>query len=475
MKKFLIFFLTLALPFLLLFCDKNSNSVGPGDIDYGSIQTIEYAKHVQPLLNEYAKILQDAAVFPPGLQMDSWENLIKGWERGEVIIPFDSDNSLLIELTRKLSYTNKLDSVKINFLARWIDEGAKNDAGETPYASAQNLLYVCSQGESIINIIDADALVVIRNVDLTDFGFPRSSKAHHIAFSPDRQFWFVSCIDNQVNKVLKFTVADNQLVGEFDGFIPALMDHHPTENTLYVSKFTVNNPTSSITAINTQTMEGFDGGDGTILFPPNLAVLHAMRVDHSGTYVYTASFSEDVFLVVENAGKSFVDQVILGNDRTPVQIGVTPDDQKAYVSCIGTGEVVVIDMTDTANRHIETAVPVGGQPWHNVFSSDGSKFYVGNLGLDKFHVINTADFSFQSFGAGDGSDGLSQPHGIDIHPNGQRVFISGRNTSGNYHPVYDFGDNATIGTVVVINTADNSIEKVIEIENFGSGMRLLSK
>ena len=463
---------------LLIYCVKDSAGVGPDSIDYGNIQTIEYSKHVQPLLNEYTLALQAAGFYPPGLQMDSWSNLIKGWDRGEAVIPFDSDNSILVELSTKLTHGGVLDSVKTAFLKRWIDQGARNDAGDTPFTNAHNLLYVCSQGEAIVSIIDADNLVIIRNVDLTDYGFDINAKPHHITFSPDQQFWYVSCIDNGVNKVLKFTVADNQLAGEFDTPLPALLDHHPTENELYVSRFMdPANPTNAIAAVNTATMTGVGNADGSIQLPPSLFIPHAMKLSHSGDYVYTASFAQDMFLVINHGLGEFEDAVTLGNDRTPLQVAVTPDDSRVNISCIGTGEIVIVDVSDPTpgNRSIAGAALVGGQPWHGIFSPDGSTFYVGNLSLNQFHAINTATLSVQTHGAGDGTDGLAQLHGSEMHPEGTHLFLSGRNTSGDYHPYFDFGDNSKVGTVVVVNTADNAIEKVLEIENFGSGMRLLSR
>ncbi len=189
-------------------------------------------------------------------------------------------------------------------------------------------------------------------------------------------------------------------MGEFTSFIPALLDHHPSDAQWYVSRFMLNNNTTSIVLLNSQPM-------------------------------------------------------------------------RAFVSCIGSGEIVVIDLSNPANRHEAGAVPVGGQPWHGTFSADGATFYVGNLSMNKFDVINPADLSFQSIGAGNGSEGLAEPHGVEIHPDGSRLFISERNTRSGYRPYYAFGDNA--GTGVVIRTADHSIEKVIEIENFGAGMRLRQK
>lgn len=476
MKKVLSFLILVLIVSMLTFCSKDSPTGTNEDIDYSTITDIHYSEHVQVILNEYKNILTAAGYYPDSLQMDTWANLIKGWKYGEVIIPFDSGNSLLIELSTKLNYADKLRADKLDLLERWIDEGAKNDNGEIPYANSQERLYVCSQGEAIINIIDVDALVVIRNVHLTDFGLPLSSKPHHIAFSPNGAYFFVSCIDNQVNEILKFDMATNQLVGEASTSIPALLDHHPTENLLYVSRFMdPQNPLTSIFLLNTETMQPAETGfNGEIILPPGYKIPHAMKMDLTGQYAYTASLSENQFLVVNHATKEFEDAIPLGSNRTPLQVAVSPDNNKVYIACIGSGEIVVMNVSDPANRFEEAAVSVGGQPWHSTFSNDGTKFYVGNLALNNFAVINTSDLSLQTFGAGDGSDGLSQPHGIAISPDDKYLFISNRNTGGNYHPQYDFGDNSNVGTVVVINTSDNSIAKVLEIENFGSGMRLWS-
>jgi DNA-binding beta-propeller fold protein YncE len=472
MKKHTVIPAIILVVTITISCSQNNSPTAP-EINYSQITDISYSQHVQQILNEYSDILIAAGIYPPGLQMDSWENLIKGWERGEVIIPFDAENSLLIELTTKLDNENELSLDKLDLLKRWIDEGAKNDGGVIPYADSPNRLYVCSQGEAIINIIDINALVVIRNIHLTDFGLPPYAKPHHIAISPDGSFFYISCIDNQVNKILKFDRDTDEMIGEVTTDIPALLDHHPKENLLYVSRFMLNNKTTSIFLLNTETMApAATANNGEIILPPGFTIPHAMQMDKKGEYVYTASFSEDQFLVVNHANKEFEDAISLGNDRTPLQVAVSPDNDKVYVSCIGTGEIVVINVSDSNNRFIEAAVDLGGQPWHGIFTSDGTRFYIGNFALNNFSVINTTDLSFQTFGAGDGSDGLSQPHGIEISPDNQRLFISNRNTTGNYSPYYDFGDNSTVGTVVVINTNDNLIEKVIEVENFGSGMRL---
>ena len=473
MARFMITVFILAV-LLLGSCTKDSTPVNTGDIDYDTVTDISYATHVQTILNEYATILQAAGLFPEGLVMDSWQNLIRGWKHGEVLIPYDAENSLLIELTAKQNYANPLRADKLDLLRRWIDAGAKNDAGEVPYANSTDLLFVCSQGEAIVNVIETNAKLVVRNIHLTDYGIPALAKPHHIEFSPDGQYWYVSCIDNSVNKILKFTTGTYELMGEATTDIPALLAHHPTENILYVSRFMQDNNLNSIYALNTETMQPIDNGnDGDILLPGVLSVPHAMTIDHTGNYAYTASFTEDAFVVINNATKEFEEAIPLGLDKTPLQGTVSPDNRKVYLSCIGTGEIAVIDISDPANRSLEGFITVGGAPWHSVFNGSGSKFYVANFMMNKFSVIDVAGATVQTYGAGDGSDGLSQPHGIAISHDNNYVFIASRNTSGGYVPAFDFGDNALVGTVTVINTASNAIEKVIEIENFGSGMRLL--
>ena len=463
---------------LVIFVSCSDDDPTGTNIDFSQVATadISFDTHVQPILNEYSQILQRESIYPEGLVIDSWNSLLNGWERGEVIIPFDSENSLLVELTTKMDYQDKLRDDMLDLLQRWIDAGAKNDAGEIPFANAKNRIYVCSQAEAIINIIDADRMVVMRNVDLTDFGFERLfTSPHHLAFSSDKKSFFVSCIDANVNRVLKFDIETNQLVGEAVTDIPALLAHHPSVNELYVSRFMLNNALNSIHVLNSETMQpALSENDGNIILPPGLSIAHAMALDQTGTFAYTASFAQDAFLVLNHTTKEFVESIDLGNDRTPLQITISPDNNHVYISCIGTGEIVAINVSDPNNRFEETAVTLGGAPWHSVVLPDGANLYTGNLMMNNFALINTATFTAQTFGAGDGSDGLSQPHGITMNTDGSRVFISNRNTTRNYAPRFDLGDNAAIGTVVAINTADNSIEKIIEIENFGSGMRFIS-
>ncbi len=456
-------FFTLPVFSLLLFlsCGKDN------PIDYGDVTDISYTEHVQKILNEYTGILERNNIFPEGLQMDSWDNLIKGWARGEAVIPFDTTNSLLIELTTKLDYDGKLSDDKFGLLKRWIQAGAKNDAGEVPYEDSTDLLYVCNQAETMISVIDINAKVVIRTIKLLELGLAALPNAnpHHIAVEPDGSFWYVSLINE--SKVLKFN-RDNEFIDSAQMPIPALLAAHPTNGLLYVSHFPAvaggDIPLIGVIDRTTMTVQND--------IPVNPAP-HAMAVDHSGDWVYTASLSGHQLIPINAATNEAADDFLsLGSSKGPIQLTVSPDDQTLFISAQLSGEMFVVDVSDPNNRTIANTIAVNANPWHPTYTPDGTKVYVGNQGANTISAIIAASGEVLVIGGGSGRDGISRPHGIAVSENSQYIFVSSQNINGAYQPRFDFGDNANIGTVVVVNTVSNQIEKIIEIENFGSGMAI---
>jgi DNA-binding beta-propeller fold protein YncE len=90
-------------------------------------------------------------------------------------------------------------------------------------------------------------------------------------------------------------------------------------------------------------------------------------------------------------------------------------------------------------------------------------------------VVNTVTRQeIMQIGRGDGSDGLAEPHGLVISTDGSYVYVTNRNKNipAEYTPRHDFGDNVNTGTVVAISTATNQIEKVLEIQQFPSGLAI---
>jgi len=469
-------FLLPALLILSFSCKKDKNVISyQEEIDYSQITDIIYSNHVQKIFDNNCISCHSGKTAESGLRFDSWDELIVGSKYGEVIIPFDSENSLMIEMLTKLTggshpaelKMNTLSGDAVKFLARWIDEGAKNDAGEIPYENSINKLYVCSQDAAIVSIIDTDAKTVIRNINIKDLGFSAGSKPHHIAVTPDGSSWFVSLIG--ANKVLKFDNQYNKVAESIDISIPALLAVHPSQNLLFVSRFMdFNNPLNSIVVLNRQTMQP-PAGLGNDGIPVLFDIPHSMVIDHSGQYAYTASLSQNQLIAINTLTLDTEDFIALGNSKGPLQIAVSPNDSILYISCQISNQMLVADVSNPAARSIVDSINVGAQPWHPVFTPDGSRVYVGNFGSNEVTVINTSGSSVEKVITG---NGIAQPHGIAASNDGKYVYVSSRNVNGLYTPRHNFGDNANIGTVAVINTLTNEIEKVIEIEEFGSGMAI---
>ncbi len=427
---------------------------------------------IQPLLQAKCVSCHTTGADSAGLTLDSWASLIRGSRFGEVIIAFDPVNSLLVERTSNGMSSahpaefgaSTLSSTQIDKFTQWILEGAKDSNSTVPYTNSSNRLYVCNQNSALISVIDTDAKLVIRNVSLTDLGYSANSKPHHIAVEPDGSAWYVSLI--QDNKIVKFNNL-NEKVADADLTIPALLATHPTNGQLYVSRFmqAIGEIPQIIGMVDRSTMQATD-------IPVARPLPHAIAASHDGRYIYTCSLSESQLIVIDATSNEVVDFVSLGQGKGPLQLTVSPDDSTLYISTQISNEMLVIDASDPDNRKITQSISVNSKPWHPAFTPDGGRVYVGNLGANTVTAINTEDFSTTVIGTGNGQDGISQPHGIAISKDGNYVFVACRNAGGQYKPRHNLGDNELNGTVVVISTTTNTIEKIIEVEDFASGMAL---
>jgi YVTN family beta-propeller protein len=457
-------------------CKKDSTSIS-NPIDYTQIKDISYSEHVQPLLNQYCTSCHGSQNPEAGLQVDIWDNLIKGSRDGEALIPFDPDNSLMVEMLTKLSTASHPsetgqaapDSIEIAFLARWVREGAKNDAGNVPYENSAHRLYVCNQDAGIISVIDTDAKVVIRNIKLAEVGYSSNPKPHDLAVAPDGENWYVSLIGD--NKVVKFD-KNYQVVADVDFPAAGLLAMHPTKDLLYVGHtLSISTVPQTIGVITRSTMSLTEI---SLPFPRP----HAMVADHSGQNIFFASLVQSVLATVDtDVNPSEVANLfsISGPSRTLVQMNISPDDQDIYISSQLEEQLLVFDSSDPTNITLIDSVDVGQHPWHPKFTPDGSRVYVGNNVSHTVSAVNTTTRQeLQQIGMGDGSDGLAEPHGLVVSLDGSYVYVTNRNKNipAEYTPRYDFSDNANAGTVVVINTITNQIEKVIEIEQFPSGLAI---
>ncbi|MFQ5678972.1 MAG: beta-propeller fold lactonase family protein [Gemmatimonadota bacterium] len=436
-------------------------------VPYGTVQGVFDAKCVRCHTGPEAA---------RGLQLDSWERLIAGSSAGEAVIPFDPDHSLLIGLaTRRLGGPHPtelgaepLSGEEIELLAAWVREGARSAAGQVPFEDARSLLYVADQGSAMISVIDMRTNVVIRTVDLQELGFGPDAFPHHIAVEPDGSFWYVSLI--AANAVLKFNRA-NELVGRVAFERPGLLALAPDSDRLYVGRSMVAaNPPHRIGVIRRSdlALEEVD------VFLPRP---HALAVSPDGRYVIASSLAVNQIAVVDPEEEE-VELTELGGERPHVviQFAISPDGREMVGTTEVTSRLFFFDLDRTPDLTPVDTLELPAAPWHPVYTPDGRWVYVGNNWDNSVAVVDARERRIANVIRG---NGLAQPHGSAVSPDGRYVYVSSRNlemppghtkASHVYRPRYDLGDNAHVGTVVVIDTRTQEIVKVLEVGEYASGL-----
>ncbi|MFV1986972.1 MAG: beta-propeller fold lactonase family protein [Gemmatimonadota bacterium] len=431
---------------------------------------------VQTVFDRACTSCHAGADAPRGLGLDSWESVVAGSRYGEAIIPFDAARSLLLGMTTRMvggphpleTGGERLTEDEIELVTEWINEGARSPAGSVPYADAEHLLYVANQAVATISVIDMDTNMVIRTVDLQALGFPPNSMPHYIVVEPDGSFWYVSLIASDV--VLKFDRA-NELVGQVDIERPGLMALDPSSDWLYVARsmFAVSPPsTLGVIRRSDMSLEELE----TFLPRP-----HPVAIAPGGERVFTGSLAVNQIAMIDPLEET-VEIETLGDERPHTFIGlaISPDGRWMVATTELTSKVFVFDLSLLPDMAPVDSIDVNRAPWHPVFTPDGRSVYVGN---NWGNTITVIDMDARAVKAVIEGEGIAQPHGSAVSPDGRYAYISNRNlempaghskAGQRYTPRYDLGDNATAGTVVVIDTGTNEIVKIIEVPDYGSGL-----
>ena len=116
-------------------------------------------------------------------------------------------------------------------------------------------------------------------------------------------------------------------------------------------------------------------------------------------------------------------------------------------------------MTDT--------IAVNAQPWHPVFAPDGQRVYFGNKQAHTITALNMETRRVERVVKG---TGLAEPHGAALSPDGRYLYVSNNNRDGTYQPPQMSSVSNPPGTVTVINTETGTIDTVIPVGSYPTGI-----
>lgn len=335
---------------------------------------------------------------------------------------------------------------------------ARTTADTTAMARSGHLLYVADQAQAAVSVIDMSTNAVVATVDLQALGFAPNAKPHHVVVEPDGSAWYLSLI--AANRVLKFD-RDNDLVGQVEFERPGMMALDPTSNRLYVGRsMAAVNPPQRIGIIDRQAMT-IDEVD--VFFPRP----HAIAVHPAGRYVFSGSLAVNQIAGYDAETGDVELTAVEGPTHTFVQFAITPDGKTLVASAQLTGDLLIFDVSQGPKPGFEGSVKLGRQPWHPVITPDGRYVYVGN---QEDNTVSVVDLRARKVVATVAGNGLAEPHGSAVSADGKYVYISNRNLKGEYSPAHTAADEKPVGTVVVIATASNTIERVIEVGHYPAGI-----
>lgn len=338
--------------------------------------------------------------------------------------------------------------------------GQDKQSGEQSVDDIQNQrIYVCNQGEATLSVIDVESNEIVDSIDLQELGFSANAKPHHTVAEPDGSYWYVTLIGE--NRVLKFN-RDNELVGQAEMEVPGLLTLHPTRDQLIVGRsMSAVNPPQSIGIINRSDM--------TLQkeIPTFFARPHAIATTPDGSWIFIASLAENQILTLNNETEETELTTMDGDTHVFVDFAISPDGNTMVITGQISGKLLIFDVSNPETPKLTDSIDVNAQPWHPVFSPDGRYVYFGNK---EAHTVTVVDMKSSSVDTVVEGNGLAQPHGSAMSADGKYLYISNNNRKGTFDSEGTSVSGDPNGTITVINTETNEIEKVIEVGPYPSGI-----
>jgi DNA-binding beta-propeller fold protein YncE len=495
--------------------------------DYSTITTISYSQHVQTIFNSSCAVhgchvgyddeggdrlsLFQKVLHGGQFSLKSWEDLFEGSDDGAVAVPFKSTKSdLFIHVNNDtilgpalLDSLGNIDPfvhmppggfqiprAQLLTLKRWIDEGARNDAGDVAYSSTPRpRMFVVNALEDLVAVIDVEKNLVIRYVNVGKaydsalvFGSP-----HHVRVDDQGRYFYVTLA--QSGEFWKFSTQTYELRGRVTippsqvgrPSIPADVVLSATGDTAFVSDWAsgFSNQGGRVVMVDTRSMQVI--GSITLInpiepTPPKLPHGLLMSPDKSCLFVTNSSTESGNVSMIRLADMS---QLLITLDTSgsssttntsPYLCDITPDGRFLFVTDYNSGaqNIFVVDFQQDSTK-ASKVIPINGRSVHVAVTPDGRYAYVCNFtrhSVDVIDVLNNFSMTSIPIPVGYGR----QPHGVVFTPDGMTAYITTENLQNPDPPHHPPSGGRGTSFVLVIDVATMSITKKIEVGAWGQGI-----
>jgi YVTN family beta-propeller protein len=472
--------LVLAVP-LLAGCTEDPVSPDPIVIP-GPNEAVIYSKHIAPIFAASCATsgCHDNATAQSGLSLTSWESALKGSEFGAVVVPFAARKSHLLQhistdttiapmaIPRMPYGRDPLPREQILTIKRWIEEGAKNDAGEIALSGDRPRVLVTNQGEDLVAAIDLATTRVARFVNVGRR--PDSTSApeapHNITLAPDGRFFYVNLI--AAGEVEKYDAVTFARLGSAQvGLSPAQIAVTSNGATLFVSNFDLTFSQRYITEVNAGTMGVVRDIETGGLAP------HGVTLSRDESKIYTMNAGSDDISEIDRASGDVLRVFPIVPD-SPLQPGtkskhepyqgvLSADGTHLFVTCRASAQVRVVDLA--AGRVIDSII-VGSRPLILERTPNGSEIWVPNQASESVSIIDASTRTVVATV----SNLKTQPHAVGFRADGATAFVTCENQTGSPDQHHPIEGGKFPGYVYVIDVATRTIKHKIEVGAFAAGI-----
>jgi YVTN family beta-propeller protein len=455
----------------------------------GAGEQVIYSKHIQPIFDrscggggchlerELDKNIDNGS----DLSLASWSDLMTGSRFGAVIVPYDGAHSHLLQhvnTDETLAPTatphmplgrDPLPIEQVRAIKQWIDQGAKNDAGDVALSGDRARVFVTNQSEDRVAVID---LLTERIARLIHVGTQPDSSTppeapHNITLSPDGRYFYVNLIKG--GAIEKYdAVTFERLGGVAVGAAPAQIAVTRDGSRLYVSNF---NSTSS----DPQPIHEVDAATMTVsrIFPEVGYAPHGVTLSNDETKLYTTNANGENISEIDLATGDVLRRIPISPGLPSVPSGppkfqpyqgvLSPDGTTLWVTCRASGELRVVDL---ASGVVTDSIKVGKTPLILAMTPDHRQIWVPNQGDNTVSIIDMSSRTIVRTI----TNLLAQPHGVAFTTNGETAFVSCENQNGGglHHPIT--GADAVPALVYVIDVATYSVRRQVETAGFAAGI-----
>jgi len=383
-----------------------------------------------------------------GLDLSSWESLMKGSRTGAAVVPFASGESFLLNFVNTFPDLGSMQTpsmppnraplsrTEVEILRNWILSGAPNKKQEIAFSgsSTQKKIFVVNQGCDLLSVIDIETGLLIRS--LTVGTSEAIESPHSVRLRPDGKIGYIVFLAAPF--IQYFNAETNEILGEIEiGFGQwNTIVFSSDNNYAFAADFSPDGKIACVDLRQNKLVQTYQGS-GFLVNPhgqayhPNLSELWV--APQYGNFIYRLDVSDPLNPVKKNA-------LLLDNsgipttspDLDPHELAFSPDAKYLFVTCSRTNELRVIDLT--TETLIQT-IPTGLYPQELSISlnenypllamscmEDSLSFPAqgrGSVLVINWKTLEQQSFFYPGF----------QPHGLVLDDRDGSLWVANRNVS----------------------------------------------